>query len=553
MDRWTVTPRQFSAHLDAVVGVRPRDPDDRRAREGPARRDPAAGARGRADVRRRVRRQRRCAGGAGRPRAQGDALRHVRLPRAVAHAVGRRAARARGPRRAGARRAQRQPPAARRAVRRGDRRGGAREPRDAGGPRRQQITTFAYPHGNYHRGVRAAVVEAGFDSAAAVKNAFSHPADDPVRDRPLDRGGPDPPGPDRAGARRPGPPHGVVPRARAHARVPRRPPSAPDRPARHDPPDTEPDAHMTENRTAAVVVCVASDQREGMLRACVDSLLAGTRVPDELFVVVDQNPGLHERLAQRCRTRCSSCRRLGRATRRAATSASCATSDVVAFVDDDAAVEPAWLERMMHAFAADQELVGGGGAVVPSSSRRRWLPDELLWVVGCTYAGHRTDAGPSATRSAATWPSGVTRCWPSGGSRRSTASRATSSSSAMRPSCACGSRGLRRRSDQVRPRRARVAQRAGQADHVARAVPAVPGEGLSKGRLRRRYRAARWRASAATSAARAADGAGHGARRPVRRDSQQVLGAVAMVMTLTVTTGAFVAGLAARGPEPSDG
>jgi peptidoglycan/xylan/chitin deacetylase (PgdA/CDA1 family) len=42
-----------------------------------------------------------------------------------------------------------------------------------------QITTFAYPHGNYHRGVRAAVVEAGFDSAAAVKNAFSHPADDP--------------------------------------------------------------------------------------------------------------------------------------------------------------------------------------------------------------------------------------------------------------------------------------------------------------------------------------------------------------------------------------
>ena len=39
----------------------------------------------------------------------------------------------------------------------------------------------------------------------------------------------------------------------------------------------------------------------------------------------------------------------------------------------------------------------------------------------------------------------------------------------------------------------------------------------------------------------------------LRRDSQQVLGAAAIVMTLTVTTGAFVAGLAARGPEPSDG
>jgi peptidoglycan/xylan/chitin deacetylase (PgdA/CDA1 family) len=41
------------------------------------------------------------------------------------------------------------------------------------------ITSFAYPHGNHHRGVRAAVVDAGFTSAAAVKNAFSHPADDP--------------------------------------------------------------------------------------------------------------------------------------------------------------------------------------------------------------------------------------------------------------------------------------------------------------------------------------------------------------------------------------
>ena len=25
---------------------------------------------------------------------------------------------------------------------------------------------------------------------------------------------------------------------------------------------------------------------------------------------------------------------------------------------------------------------------------RRWLPDELLWIVGCTYRGHRTDPGP---------------------------------------------------------------------------------------------------------------------------------------------------------------
>jgi peptidoglycan/xylan/chitin deacetylase (PgdA/CDA1 family) len=43
----------------------------------------------------------------------------------------------------------------------------------------REVTTFAYPHGNHHRGVRAAVIAAGLDSAAAVKNAFSHAADDP--------------------------------------------------------------------------------------------------------------------------------------------------------------------------------------------------------------------------------------------------------------------------------------------------------------------------------------------------------------------------------------
>ena len=39
--------------------------------------------------------------------------------------------------------------------------------------------TFAYPHGAYDSSVRAAVIGAGFSSAAAVKNAFSHAHDDP--------------------------------------------------------------------------------------------------------------------------------------------------------------------------------------------------------------------------------------------------------------------------------------------------------------------------------------------------------------------------------------
>jgi peptidoglycan/xylan/chitin deacetylase (PgdA/CDA1 family) len=41
------------------------------------------------------------------------------------------------------------------------------------------VDTFAYPFGAYDARVREAVIDAGFSSAAAVKNALSHPEDDP--------------------------------------------------------------------------------------------------------------------------------------------------------------------------------------------------------------------------------------------------------------------------------------------------------------------------------------------------------------------------------------
>ena len=41
------------------------------------------------------------------------------------------------------------------------------------------VHSFAYPHGAHDRRVRSAVVAAGYRSAAAVKNAVSHPRDDP--------------------------------------------------------------------------------------------------------------------------------------------------------------------------------------------------------------------------------------------------------------------------------------------------------------------------------------------------------------------------------------
>jgi glycosyltransferase involved in cell wall biosynthesis len=125
-------------------------------------------------------------------------------------------------------------------------------------------------------------------------------------------------------------------------------------------------------------------------------LLGGERRPDELFVVVDCNPSLAARLSrslppQVVLLRCSSgglsaARNVGIAAARA---------DIIAFLDDDATADPRWLRSVLDAYIADPRLLGVGGPVVPRwGAARRWMPDELLWVVGCTYGGHRLDAGP---------------------------------------------------------------------------------------------------------------------------------------------------------------
>lgn len=148
--------------------------------------------------------------------------------------------------------------------------------------------------------------------------------------------------------------------------------------------------------TAAVVVCTAAHERARLLRACVDSLLAGRRTPEELLVIVDSNPSLNSDLAGSLppRVRLLETERQGLSEARNVGIAA-ARADVVAFVDDDATVDPRWLSSLMEAFAVSDDVLGVGGPVVPVwEAERRWLSDELLWVVGCTYSGHRQDAGP---------------------------------------------------------------------------------------------------------------------------------------------------------------
>jgi len=145
----------------------------------------------------------------------------------------------------------------------------------------------------------------------------------------------------------------------------------------------------------SVVVCCYTDARWELLRRTVASIAAQARPVDELIVVVDHNELLVERVraAFPGATVVANDGRPGLSDGRN-TGARVATTDVVAFLDDDVEAAPSWSLHLMQAYV-DPQVLGVGGRVVPrfESDRPPWMPRELDWVVGCTYVGHRSARG----------------------------------------------------------------------------------------------------------------------------------------------------------------
>ena len=146
---------------------------------------------------------------------------------------------------------------------------------------------------------------------------------------------------------------------------------------------------------ASVLMCTHSFERLPQLRHGVDSVLGGNVLPKEFFVIVDRNPELREalRLELPREVQVIDSAGIGASGARN-TGLHLATAEVIACIDDDAWAEPAWLEEMLKPFE-DPAVVGAGGRVVPDwEDDASTLPEELYWVVGSTYKGHRKDAGP---------------------------------------------------------------------------------------------------------------------------------------------------------------
>jgi len=158
-------------------------------------------------------------------------------------------------------------------------------------------------------------------------------------------------------------------------------------------------------------VIVATRDRPAQLAACLEAL-AALEDPVEVVVVDSASPTPCGRIAERFLDRIPRLRYLyeqqpglSRARNRGVAEASC---ELVAFVDDDAAVTPDWARRLTAAF--DDARVGcAGGTCRPrfESARPGWLSERLLQFAGVTRIG----STPRAARSGAEYPFGANICF----------------------------------------------------------------------------------------------------------------------------------------------
>ncbi len=141
----------------------------------------------------------------------------------------------------------------------------------------------------------------------------------------------------------------------------------------------------------SLVVCVYLEARLPLLRDLLLSVEAGTRLPDQTIVVVDANQHLetllrHELAGRRIEVLCS---RAGGLSAARNVGWKAATSEWVAFVDDDALVAADWLSALAGAAAGGEgDIVGGRIDPIWAGDRApTWYTERIGWIVGCSFRG----------------------------------------------------------------------------------------------------------------------------------------------------------------------
>lgn len=125
-----------------------------------------------------------------------------------------------------------------------------------------------------------------------------------------------------------------------------------------------------------------------MLR-CIHSLRVQTRVPYEILLVLDPDKDLVQFYQPRVSPDVTIVVSDGKGLSNARNSGiKSAEGEIIAFIDDDAEADRQWLEKLLVHYS-DAEVIGVGGSAKAVWTRKRpiWFPEELDWIVGCSYKG----------------------------------------------------------------------------------------------------------------------------------------------------------------------
>lgn len=138
-----------------------------------------------------------------------------------------------------------------------------------------------------------------------------------------------------------------------------------------------------------MVISTYATERLNYVLSCVESLKRQTLLPREIILVLDPDKRLLEfyesRMPKDVKIFVSEGFGLSYARNAGAKNAE---RKIIAFIDDDAVADANWLENLVKNYD-DSHVVGVGGFIKPvwESSRPVWFPEELDWIVGCSYKG----------------------------------------------------------------------------------------------------------------------------------------------------------------------
>ncbi len=139
-----------------------------------------------------------------------------------------------------------------------------------------------------------------------------------------------------------------------------------------------------------VVISTYSINNFDLVIKCIDSIKKQILPPDEILLILDDNSNLLNFYDKNIETDVKIINSGGYGLSYARnTGVRKARGDVVFFIDDDAIADENWLKKQLIHYC-DPNVVGVSGFVQAEYEEKQpfWFPEELDWIVGCTYRGH---------------------------------------------------------------------------------------------------------------------------------------------------------------------